>query len=363
MKTILFPYHLENNVYCDLIVRALEKEGIEVKKLSYALKNPNYFFSTEVINLSFFENIPNNISKTQAYTVYLAKRVFLFCCKLFKIKIIYTMHNKKQHDGKYNDLNRKIMTMLINKSDAIVSLCSEGKEILLKQYGKDINNKIYIIPHPNYCAIINIISDAEMERIRKKVRAEGKMLCTFLGAISPYKNVELIVQAANELKNQNIQFLIAGNSKDIKYIEHLKNMCSADNVIWDVRFVPEEVADAYIQSSDLILLPYNKSSSLNSGSVFLTMSLGKTCVIPDIGSIKDLNNREDVYIYDYNSDTEMAHYNAFIEAMKRAIIDYNADKDAFQSKGKRLYQEMLELHSLDFIGKRYSDIYQELQRK
>lgn len=40
MKTVLFPYHLENNEYCDIIVSAMEKNGIEVQKLSAALKSP-----------------------------------------------------------------------------------------------------------------------------------------------------------------------------------------------------------------------------------------------------------------------------------------------------------------------------------
>lgn len=358
INTIFFPYHLENNTYCDLIVRALKQKNIEVKKLSYALKHPNYLFSTKIINFNFFENIPNNISITKAKIQYYSKCVFLCFCKSIGMKIIYTLHNKRQHDGKYNKLNQRLMEKLIRESDVIVSLCTEGKELIAENYGEDFAKKTYIIPHPNYCTIVEYKNEETLSVIRKKIGADQKMLCTFLGAISPYKNIELIIRAANELEGEDIIFLIAGNSKDQNYVDSLKKMSTANNIIWDIRFVPEQEAEEYIAASDLILLPYNKKSSLNSGSVFWTMTLRKTCVIPNIGTIKDLKNVDDIYVYDYSSDEE--HYIAFVKALSRAVKDYKKDAQTFSLQGTRLYKEMVSNHSLDCIGNKYLKLYENL---
>lgn len=349
---------MENNTYCDLVVRALKDKNIEVEKLSYALKHPRYLFGTKIINFNFFENVPNDFSRRKAKLQYYSKCALLLLCKTIGIKIVYTIHNKQQHDVKYSDLNQRLMEKLVKESNAIVSLCTEGKELIAKRYGNNAEAKTYVVPHPNYCTIANYKNEYELNEIRQKVGADDRILCTFLGAISPYKNIELIIRAANELKDKKILFLIAGNSKNSEYVDSLKKMSTANNIVWDIRFVPEDEAEGYIEASDLILLPYNKKSSLNSGSVFLAMTLGKTCVVPNIGSVKDLKDKENVYIYDYSSDDK--HYMEFFKAISKAVEDYNKSKDVISLKGKRLYDEMLSEHSLEYIGDKYLTLYESL---
>lgn len=361
MNTIYLPYHLAYNTYSDLMVDALKKQGIRVEKLSYALKRPWYLLSTKIINLNFYENFSKDFSTGKAYAVYMLKSLFLAFCNLAHIKIIYTMHNRKQHDSKFPVLNKKMEKKLVKKSSAIVSLCIEGKNILSSKYGTDMLDKIVVIPHPAYTSVIQVQSDEEIQHVREKLGCKNKMLCVFLGAICPYKNIEMILKVAKECEGKDVEFLIAGNCQDKRYLDGLNSQCTSSNIKWDIRFVPEDEANYYVQAADLLLLPYNKESSLNSGTVFLAASLGTTCVIPNIGSVQDFRHREALYTYDY--ENEMDHYSNFRDSVGKAIRDYEMDGRCLKRIGGVLRSEMMRYHSVDCIGRRYAELYSKLETR
>ncbi|MCI9336170.1 MAG: glycosyltransferase [Lachnospiraceae bacterium] len=358
MNTIYSPYHLAFNSYSDLMVDALKKQGIRVERLGYARKHPGYLLSTKIINLNFFENFSKDFTLPKAFAVYVLKSLFLTFCSLTHIKMIYTMHNKRQHDSRFPRFNRKLARKLIRKSSAIVSLCTEGKRILSSEYGDDILKKVVVIPHPAYTSVIQEATGERVRHVREKLGCGNKMLCVFLGAISPYKNIEMILKVAEEYESKNVVFLIAGNCQDKAYLHKLKGKQISTNIKWDIRFVPDEEANCYVQAADLLLLPYNKVSSLNSGTVFLAASLGTTCVIPNIGSVQDFLQKEALYIYDYEDETE--HYVNFKESVGKAIGDFETDYHCLTRLGGALRREMDRHHSVDIIGRKYATLYNKL---
>lgn len=358
MNTIYSPYHLAYNSYSDLMVDALKKQGIRVEKLSYALKHPKYLLSAKIINLNFYENFSNDFSMPKAYAIYMLKSLFLVFCNLAHIRIVYTMHNKKQHDARFPGLNKRLTRKLVKKSSAIVSLCAEGKRLLSSEYGCGILKKTVVIPHPAYASVVRETSKEKVQHVRKELGCEEEMLCVFLGAVSPYKNVEMILKAAKEFESKNVRFLIAGNCQDKRYLDELKGKCLSSNIKWDIRFVPEEEADCYVQAADLLLLPYNKISSLNSGTVFLAATLGTTCAIPNIGSVQDFIQKEALYIYDYENEAD--HYGNFRDSVGKAIRDFETEDSHFRKLGGALRREMAQYHSMDCIGRRYAKLYSDI---
>jgi glycosyltransferase involved in cell wall biosynthesis len=121
----------------------------------------------------------------------------------------------------------------------------------------------------------------------------------FIGQIRLYKNIELLIDAFknSKLSKGNWTLLICGDGK--------LNIQSSKNVILDFNFIPDEKMRAYLEQSSLLIAPYNKKSSLNSGALWLACSFAKPFILPDIGCVRDIPNRDEfLYVYDYANRKE-----------------------------------------------------------
>ena len=60
--------------------------------------------------------------------------------------------------------------------------------------------------------------------------------------------------------------------------------------------------EAYLKCADVLVAPYNKESSLNSGTLWMAMSYKKSMILPRIGCVKDIPNYNDLlYVYNYEN--------------------------------------------------------------
>lgn len=348
VKTCYVPW-VSNNMYTDNVRRLLAEAGFPCYSIKSCLKNPALFVQCRIFNFNWFEKAENR-------RTYLAKLALLRMLKLFGKKIVYTLHNKRPHNTDANDYSTKLMIRMCEASDAIVGLCRDTFSVV-EDLSPESKEKVRIIPHPNYVYNYNALP---CQDYRKKYGfEEDSVVFLFLGFISPYKNVETLIETIKQIQNGKIKLLIAGRPCDEAYRAKLLSLAGKDNnIVFDFRYIPDEEIASFYNTADIVVMPYQKTSSLNSGAVYLSFSLGKTVICPDIGTIKDLKSKS--FVYDYTYETDSEHSRHLREAILQAIEDFDKDPELVKEKGQEALAYVTEHHSDQLIEKQYLELYDSL---
>lgn len=346
--TCFIPY-VTNNQSVEKRKRIIRENGFEVISFKQCIVNPFIFAKCKIFNLNWIENING---KADYYKIVF----FLFLLKIFNKKIIYTIHNKKPHNSKNSFWPEKLMCLACRKADAIVGLCSETKNILMYLAPNSVH-KLHIIPHENY---ISEYKQNDLSDLRTRYGIPtGDTVFLFLGFIAPYKNIEMIVDIFKSAPEKKVWLLIAGKPISEEYADSIrKSIENETQIICDLRYIPESEIVVFYNTADLIILPYKKETSLNSGVIYLSFSLHKTVIVPEIGSIMDLKDKSFVYSYDYNNENE--HASSLKTVIMQAIEDRIHDEEVIREKGNAAYEYVKKHHNDAIIAKAYGDLYHSL---
>ena len=347
--TIISVYipNIVDNPYSYNIRRILKEYGIETISLRNILRSASAYRECKIINLNWYENV-------DSYKQYLIKRILLTLLSKSHIKIIYTFHNKKPHSGKYQKQSNKLMRILCKNSDAIIGLCTYTR-VIVEEICGGCSKKVSIIPHPNYIKNYNVGENKKDYGI-----PDDAIVFLFFGTISAYKNIEMLIDVFNnEISDENAYLLIVGGTTDNHYVSDiLKRVNNNTRIITDFRYIPDEEISAVYGAADIVILPYNKESSLNSGALYLSFSLEKTVICPDIGSVIDINDKSFIYHYDYKNQED--HYSKLVDVINHVNEDRKEKKSILKEKGARAYKYVSEIHSDEIIGASYEKLYHRL---
>lgn len=340
-KVFIYPANNNENQYINIQERAIRATGIDV---TYSLKD---FFSTDFFLLNWFETLGGNERLD-----YIKKCIKIFLFLLFRKKVLWVVHNKQPHAKYSNDpsisLSIRLMKKLLRCSSRIIILCDETRTVLqdLCANSSVYENKIFKIPHPNYIDVYP--SSNSLQR-------ENGLNFLYIGQVNQYKNVDLLIDVFNELQDENVSLTIAGNCKDKNYTEQLQSSVTNKNINCDFRFIPDNELIDYIDSSDILILPYSLESSLNSGTIFLAFSNKKTVVSPLIGTLKEYGeNNSFFYSYEYKSPSE--HRKQLLSTISKVIRDYTQDKQIIHQKGLMAYN----IVSIENSTERITELYNKL---
>jgi glycosyltransferase involved in cell wall biosynthesis len=312
------------------------------------LRNPMLFKKCKIINLNWFEKIDNTVQ-------YLEKVLLIKFLKVMGKKIIYTVHNKQPHDTS-NKFSFKMMKFLLQEADLVLGMCPETREVISSIAPESIQKLKYVL-HPNY--IYNYRNEVIIDYRKRFNFSDDDMVFLFLGFVSPYKNLELLIDTFKALHNEKIKLLIAGKPCNTGYEEKLvQRIDGSKNIITDFRYIPDKEIVSYYNTSSIVIMPYHKESSLNSGAVYLSFSLKRTVICPDIGTMKALKNHDFVYQYEYSDESE--HPEKLRLAILKACEDYEQNPDMIIEKGEQAFTYVATEHSDECIGKMYSNYYRGL---
>lgn len=314
----------------DAIVMAYPE--IEIVDIPHSFKEID---NVDVVWLNWYENFSG---RNQAYYVYHAVRrllkLLIFKCR--GTKIIYTVHNRQPHETQYSALNRLFYKCAFVLVDHIVILSDLTKDIIKEVAGRRANKKIVKIPHPTYlCSQKNYRENPD------------NFTVLFFGLLRPYKNIEMLLSVAAD--KPEIDFVIAGAALDSEYEESLR---LAAQKLRNVRLIARRLTDDEINNlmdeASVLALPYDLKSSLNSGAAMFALSKGLNVVIPNIGTVLELSNRDKVYGYDYNNDSE--HQLNFKNALMKAHEDFTSDYPQFVRNSEILREEVLSSNSTETLS-------------
>lgn len=350
MDIIFNPPDNAENQYIRILVDELRTRGYRIHPLDTLFSGYRHFRSVKLVHLNWFENIDDS----NLFTVlrsFFRKLVVLVAIRLSGKALVWTMHNRASHEKGAAWFSGVITRLLVRWSDVIVIHSGQSEDVLAS-YGAKVLQRVAYVPHPHF---IGVYGDAVAAH-----PGDGEALkLLFIGMVKPYKNLELLIDVVCAF-GQQVQLTIAGRAVDDGYRQQLaERVADTGRVTLLPYFIPDGELTRLLAQADAVVLPYDLSSSLNSGTAILAFSYKKTVVCPEIGTISDLGDRRaDTFCYRY--DTDAQHRTALRQQVELALARKRRDLHALVDMGERLYQHVAVAHSPQRIGDELARLYRHL---
>lgn len=276
----------------------------EVKK-----KSPGKIFFADIYHLNWFD-------QSRDLASFFKRMFFLFALRLKKKKIVWTIHNIESHIATPS-YNKLLFYFLARFSTIIHTMNLETVKIAnLERF----RNKIRMIPHGDY---YDSYPDSDFDVRGHYGIEKSRRIFLFLGAIQPYKNVDVLIDAFGKTfeAESSPVLLVCGRVEPDYYLESIRRKLEGiSSIVLDPRFIADGEMSAYVRSADILVAPYGFRSSLNSGTIPLAFSYGKTLICSDIPCVKDIQSEMDcLYHYHYSSRAE--HVQVLSEKLSKAYFD------------------------------------------
>ena len=220
------------------------------------------------------------------------KSFMVIISKYFNIKIIvFPRAGALITDVKDKFFFSKFIKFALNKVDAF--LCQgQTFQKFANKILKIEKKKTFVIP--NWTATSNLLSIGK----KKKYKAKKNVNILFLGWLEEFKGVKELLNVAKILKDKKIRYklILAGNGNLFSYVNQyiIKNkLTSSINV---EGWVSIKRRKELLEKSDIFVLPSWSEGFPN--SLIEALSSGLSCVITDVGMIRDFikNNHNGVII-------------------------------------------------------------------
>lgn len=330
MNIAMQPNGSDNNKYIDLIQNSIKELGVTINSFEETFSNKQIFNQTEYFIVNWYESLYTNslIKQSRNFIIKLIKLIKL---KKANKKLIWVLHNKVPHDSKHVFYSKILMKWLVENSYKIIIHSKESKNVI-SELTNDLRimEKVVYMPHPNYIGAYKDCNNNQKET--------GETLnLLFIGAIKPYKNVDLLIEVFNELNLDKVTLTLAGKVATKEYEKYITNIIGNNkNIKVDFRFIEDDEIVSLINESDMLVLPYDIKSSLNSGTIFLAFSNKKTVLSPLIGSLKDFDDKDLFFSYEYESIEE--HKKRLNNNILNIYNKYKKDNSLLQEMGMKCYQ-------------------------
>jgi len=269
--------------------------------------------------------------------------------KLFKARIIITFHNKLPHKNNNRLRTKFFRKFLIRNCDNIIIHSKSSKNFLYKKFSKSlVKKKIKYIPHGMYNTDdINSLKINLLDKITKKDFKLG-----FVGTIKKYKNIDLFINAFEELNLKNTKLIIAGKAdKNLDKSTFRYN----ENIIFIDKFLSMGEIKYIFKKIDVLVLPYSKKTVLNSGLMYLSFSLSRPVIISDIAAARDLKKYNFVFQYSYKNQKN--HLNVLKNKILFCKSLYDEDSNKLKKYGEKAKIYIKKYHNWENIINHYIELY------
>lgn len=199
---------------------------------------------------------------------YVAKRL-----RQKNIKVIFLCHNISDHDASF--VRKRLSRALLRQADGYIVHSTDQTRVLKRQFKKPVLNKKILPLYDHYPA-------------KKQTNStETKALkLLFFGFIRPYKGLDLLLDAFEEIKNKNIELQIVGEVwNELSALEKRIREIGNSRISYNFSYVNDDEAADYFLDSDVIVLPYR--SAPGSAVVSLAYRYGKPVIATQVGGLKD----------------------------------------------------------------------------
>jgi D-inositol-3-phosphate glycosyltransferase len=278
--------------------------------------------------------------------------------KLLRKKIVLTVHNVNmaKRDGEDTRLNRLTLRIQYHLADHLFVHTEKMKTELVEEF-RVRNEQIDVIPFGMNNAVPKTGLTSSEAKEQLGLNREERVIL-FFGRITPYKGLESVISAFQELLKQQKRhrLIIAGRPDRCEaYWAALRDGILDDvqrgSILLKDSFIPDDEVEIYFKGADVLVLPYR--DIYQSGVLSLGQSFGIPILAADVGSF-----REEIV----EGKTGHLFTPGDSDDLKRAIEQYFAG-DLYADLSNRRTQiraRAAERHSWDLVGQITTRVYLNL---
>lgn len=344
IEILMVPDYRSGNPYQTLLAAALKDVGVVSDFSNWSELRSRVFSPPKLMHIHWLEPIFTDRTWFRSIGRMLIAMIGLFYFKAMGSQFVWTVHNIKGHERERSFLNWLANRVVGLLAKHVIVLNTDSLS-LLRDARIVKEHRVSLIPHGNYIDAYPRTSNPEKARDKLNISAETRVFL-FFGRLRAYKGLEELIVIFQDLQMSNAILLIVGEGERsvVKNLEKL--IVDRSRVRMILKFVPTEEVEFYFEAADIVVLPYK--NILNSGSLWLAMSFGKTCVTPKMGSAEDLLDSTNSVIYDLNDSA----------GLQTALAYVCENFDEAKSRGKRAFERVKSVQ-WDEIGQKTKEVYLE----
>jgi len=286
-----------NNLYQPKLMEELRLQGWDVIDGG----SGGTFFRTALFKwrmdvLHFHWLHPYLLSATSIGSVF-RSAWFVVQILMFRIRgcrIVWTVHNFRNHEGKYHRIEHFFTRRFASQCDAILAHCHCAADEAIKYFKIGNREKVHVVPHASYEGCYSNNIGREAARVEFQI-PQDVMVYLFLGRILPYKGVLKLIDAFEALTGE-VLLVLAGKGADEDLADIRKRIGTNPRIQMHAGYVPDDKIQDFMAASDVVVFPFR--DILSSGSIALAMTFGKPCIAPAIGCVPELLDDTGGFLYD-----------------------------------------------------------------
>lgn len=181
--------------------------------------------------------------------------------RLFRIKIVLTYHSPNYEHDKWGFLAKRLLHfsewIALQSTNAILFVNKFQMEKLIKTH-PNIQKKSYCIP--NGCPDVKPSSST---RYIESLGLSPQKYIIAVGRITPEKGFDLLIQAFEQLEENDFKLVIAGGVEaESGFFQKLKGLVQTDKIIFTGYIHGEELNQLYSHAALFVLPSYNEGFPL-----------------------------------------------------------------------------------------------------
>jgi D-inositol-3-phosphate glycosyltransferase len=280
--------------------------------------------------------------------------------KLLGKKIVLTVHNVNagRRDSKDTFVNRLTLRVQYRLADHIFVHTKKMKSELTEEFGVQ-QARVTVIPFGINNSVPNTSLTSSQARQKLRIRPDEKTIL-FFGSINPYKGLEYIVAAFQQLvvRYPDYRLFIVGRPNNCEsywgsVLKASRGEVEKGRITVRANYVPDDETELYFKAADVFVLPYRHI--YQSGVLFLGYSFGLPVIAADVGALKDeIVEGKTGFVFRPEDPVDLA---ATIERY------FSSDLFADLSNRRRGIRDFaLEQHSWNEVGRLTMNVYSNLLR-
>lgn len=270
---------------------------------------------------------------------------FVRLCRRRGSKIVLTVHDLLPHDT--GEAYKQTCKNLYQMVDGIICHSDNIRAKLGAEFSVS-EEKIVVIPHGPF--FYDLPATASEQTLRSFDLEPGKLLVLWQGIIFPYKGVDLLLNAWQQVEtdNDDARLLIVGTGSP-EFAEQIREQISRlglKHAALHLRFISTEELVALYRSADVVVYPYRAITT--SGALATGLALGKTILASNLPVFRELlTDRESALLVD-PQDTA---------ALAAALIELSTDSSLRQRLAANVQAMNFGDRSWLSIAKKTRDFY------
>ncbi len=215
--------------------------------------------------------------------------------KIFKCKVVWTMHNIGSHEHRYPLLESWIQVRFAAYCDwiRVFSYSSEKRAMDVLRVGR---RKIRVFLTPSCIDYYPKTLNRKEARTSFGLNNNEKVILCF-GSIKQYKNLTGLIESFNRNSDSDWRLIIAGIPIESDYAEKTRALAlNNERIITDFRFIPDDEVHRFFLVADVVVFGYKEIE--NSGPLLIALSFGRPVLGPKIGVFPDRLRQQSKLLYE-----------------------------------------------------------------